>query len=223
VSAPCKYCNDEGVVHTHTGDVIGPCSCVSDDVKPYTREELDSLALARRLSNPLMNDDDTTAISFGVARRLLATARAGLEDREQGINQDLIARVEQTIRREANNLHPDTLNTHRDILRRIADSLRAALDAARGVATAPDDQAAADTEFGWLIEVKGAVDGRYSWYTGGPDGFWTNDASKALRFARKQDAELVMGRDRNVFERCIATQHGFDTPRSGLAPKGGGE
>lgn len=25
--APCKWCNDEGVVHTHDGQIIGPCEC----------------------------------------------------------------------------------------------------------------------------------------------------------------------------------------------------
>lgn len=29
--APCKWCNDEGVVHTHDGEVIGPCECVPQE------------------------------------------------------------------------------------------------------------------------------------------------------------------------------------------------
>lgn len=24
---PCKWCNDEGIVHTHDGEIIGPCEC----------------------------------------------------------------------------------------------------------------------------------------------------------------------------------------------------
>jgi hypothetical protein len=24
---PCRWCNDEGVVHTHDGEIIGPCEC----------------------------------------------------------------------------------------------------------------------------------------------------------------------------------------------------
>lgn len=29
--APCKWCNDEGVVHTHDGEIIGPCECAVND------------------------------------------------------------------------------------------------------------------------------------------------------------------------------------------------
>lgn len=28
---PCKWCNDEGIVHTHDGEVIGPCECAHRD------------------------------------------------------------------------------------------------------------------------------------------------------------------------------------------------
>lgn len=29
--APCKWCNDEGIVHTHDGEIIGPCECTHSD------------------------------------------------------------------------------------------------------------------------------------------------------------------------------------------------
>jgi hypothetical protein len=28
---PCKWCNDEGIVHTHDGEIIGPCECTESD------------------------------------------------------------------------------------------------------------------------------------------------------------------------------------------------
>jgi hypothetical protein len=31
--ARCPWCNDEGVVHTHEGEVIGDCVCVAWDAK----------------------------------------------------------------------------------------------------------------------------------------------------------------------------------------------
>lgn len=28
---PCPWCNDEGIVHTHDGEIIGPCECARID------------------------------------------------------------------------------------------------------------------------------------------------------------------------------------------------
>lgn len=48
---PCKYCNDEGVVHTHDGDVIGPCACASSppDSAPTMKDLGDGAADAAQL------------------------------------------------------------------------------------------------------------------------------------------------------------------------------
>lgn len=38
----CQRCNDEGVVCTHDGDIIGPCDCTSDDLASEARRLLDA-------------------------------------------------------------------------------------------------------------------------------------------------------------------------------------
>lgn len=39
---PCPHCNDEGVVCTLDGDIIGPCDCTSDDLFTEARRLLDA-------------------------------------------------------------------------------------------------------------------------------------------------------------------------------------
>lgn len=55
----------------------------------------------------------------------------------------------------------------------IADAIRAAITAQGEV-----------EEHGWLIEIAGP-----KWFLAGKGWNWTKDASAALRFARRQDAE----------------------------------
>lgn len=69
------------------------------------------------------------------------------------------------------------------------------------------------TETGWLIERLSPPE----WYAGGPctrwqwrheidaPDLWTTDASKALRFARKQDAETLIHFEGYIG--AIATEH----------------
>jgi len=38
----CPHCNDEGVVCTHDGDIIGPCDCTSDELFTEARQLLDA-------------------------------------------------------------------------------------------------------------------------------------------------------------------------------------
>lgn len=65
-------------------------------------------------------------------------------------------------------------------------------------------------ETGWLIELRGGPP--QWWYLGedGEDGQgWTSDSLKALRFARKQDAEAYIG---NVgWTEAFATEHEWAT------------
>ena len=60
-------------------------------------------------------------------------------------------------------------------------------------------------ETGWLIEAN--PDGGLPWWlgiNGSYEVFWTGDASKALRFARKEDAILYM---HTYGFQGIATEH----------------
>lgn len=67
-------------------------------------------------------------------------------------------------------------------------------------------------EFAWLIE-KGSEDGRPVYRAmsemPGAEGYWTSDPYKALRFARKKDAEDVI-RAYKVTG-ASAVEHGWDT------------
>jgi hypothetical protein len=62
-------------------------------------------------------------------------------------------------------------------------------------------------ETGWLIET--AIDGRPHWWNG--HAFkadeWTCDSLQAIRFARKEDAEVVMARCCVAREPMSATEH----------------
>jgi hypothetical protein len=72
-------------------------------------------------------------------------------------------------------------------------------------------------ETGWLIERRGV--GSPSWYAAGPasrwewqqalvtPALWTNDASKALRFARKVDAETLIHFE--GWQRVEAVEHAW--------------
>lgn len=73
------------------------------------------------------------------------------------------------------------------------------------------------TETGWLIECIGTP--HPIWYAAGPRSrwewqrtldtpyAWTTDASKALRFARKEDAETLIHLE--SFQQVIATEHAW--------------
>ena len=39
---PCKWCNDEGIVYTHDGEIVGPCEC-SDAVAKGRRAVAESM------------------------------------------------------------------------------------------------------------------------------------------------------------------------------------
>jgi hypothetical protein len=39
---PCPHCNDEGVVCTLDGEIIGPCDCTSDELFAEARRLLDA-------------------------------------------------------------------------------------------------------------------------------------------------------------------------------------
>ncbi len=45
---PCPHCNDEGVVCTLDGEIIGPCDCTSDDLFTEARRLLDAATTAPR-------------------------------------------------------------------------------------------------------------------------------------------------------------------------------
>lgn len=49
-----------------------------------------------------------------------------------------------------------------------------------------------ETEFAWLIEAKAEDGPLYYCFDDGRMNKWTTDSTKAIRYARKQDAELVI-------------------------------
>lgn len=59
-------------------------------------------------------------------------------------------------------------------------------------------------ENGWLIEQRGNVP---CWWDG--EGEWTTDSRKALRFARKQDAETYI--DEVGWTEAFASEHIWTT------------
>lgn len=92
---------------------------------------------------------------------------------------------------------------------------------------APVEQAPV-IERGWLIERK---KGGYFYQTPRMNG-WTNDSVKALRFARKCDAEAIAGKYNMRFEAIITEHEWHDSAAAPSAPgredassagKGGGE
>jgi hypothetical protein len=72
-------------------------------------------------------------------------------------------------------------------------------------------------ETAWLVELRGMGSPQWARLRLG-DWVWTDDASKALRFSRRQDAEEICG----IFEELdvIATEHMWCSPASGGADHG---
>lgn len=80
------------------------------------------------------------------------------------------------------------------------------------------------TEFAWLIETDGPHYIHVSKIAGMYRYEWTRDASKALRFARKVDAEDARDGLREMYEELFkfpthqsatAVEHGWDVHESG--------
>lgn len=65
------------------------------------------------------------------------------------------------------------------------------------------------SEAGWLIELKPSVSKRPVWFH--LDEQWVDDASKALRFARKQDAEAFI--EHSGWTEAFASEHMWSDPR----------
>jgi hypothetical protein len=71
------------------------------------------------------------------------------------------------------------------------------------------------SEFGWLIELKSSVSPTPTYYGENEEGVlgWTADHMKALRFARREDADLVIRCE--GWTEAFAAEHGWD----GAKPK----
>ena len=97
------------------------------------------------------------------------------------------------------------------------DDLRFALDVALST-LAPS--AAPSDETGWLIELKGQTPTWFQLSHGGDEWIgddWTPDASKALRFARKADAQAYI--DHIGWTEAFASEHMWcGPPRNRAAP-----
>lgn len=57
---PCPACNDEGVVCTHEGDIIGPCECMEPD--PDLQSAVDSVARGSRDEGVILTGDECRAL-----------------------------------------------------------------------------------------------------------------------------------------------------------------
>lgn len=64
-------------------------------------------------------------------------------------------------------------------------------------------------EYGWLIELKPEHRPRPTYYGENGEGVlgWTPDSLRAIRFARKEDAELVI--ECEGFTEAFACEHGW--------------
>jgi hypothetical protein len=74
-------------------------------------------------------------------------------------------------------------------------------------------------ETGWLIELKGNTP---SWAVVNPrdyDEHWTTDSTKAIRFARRQDAQAYI--DHIGWTEAFPSEHIWDEPRAARAHTGG--
>ncbi len=74
------------------------------------------------------------------------------------------------------------------------------------------------TRFAWLIERPQSSFPRVEWFrllqypqSHDKKGIWTTEATYALQFARREDAESFMRLEINDFVCCVATEHGFAT------------
>jgi hypothetical protein len=75
------------------------------------------------------------------------------------------------------------------------------------------------SETGWLIERRSRLGGTMLWYAAGPASrwerhqavetpeIWTDDASKAIRFARKADADTLIHFE--GFRNAVAVEHAW--------------
>ena len=92
---------------------------------------------------------------------------------------------------------------------RIARALMAAAKEADEAATMRESG-----QYGWLAELKGA---NPRWAFLNPmdyDEHWTTDASKALRFARREDAQAFI--DHSGWTSVFPTEHVWDDGKSAL-------
>ena len=64
-------------------------------------------------------------------------------------------------------------------------------------------------ESGWLIELKASVQSTPAYYGENEEGVlgWTSDNMKAIRFARKEDAQLII--DCEGYTEAFACEHGW--------------
>ncbi len=76
------------------------------------------------------------------------------------------------------------------------------------------------SETGWLVELKGQTPSWSTLFAGDYDDHWTEDSTKALRFARKVDAESFI--DWHGWTEAFASEHAWDDGRAHL-PVGAGE
>ncbi len=72
------------------------------------------------------------------------------------------------------------------------------------------------TETGWLIELVSRLGLPPTWFAFDDDsGYFTADSLKALRFARKQDAQAYI--DDVGWTECIATEHEWSDAKATAA------
>lgn len=106
--------------------------------------------------------------------------------------------------REKLTRHLDTLTE--EAIRRSLENIGEALFIRYG------DCGHASAERGWLIEWPPTPDSQPRWWH--PEHGWTVDASRAIRYARKEDAEAEIRRWRFVSTIC-ATEHTWLSPSTG--------
>ena len=68
-------------------------------------------------------------------------------------------------------------------------------------------------ETAWLVELKGSTPSWAVCFAGDYDDHWTTDSTKALRFARKADAEAFIAW--NGWTEAFASEHMWTTPPVG--------
>ena len=101
---PCPHCNDEGVVCTLDGEIIGPCDCTSDDLFTEARRLLDrwdALDLsdivddARPLIAALLAERDADVSAGAVARTVAMSHIAAERDAERAARERAEAEARQ--------------------------------------------------------------------------------------------------------------------------------
>ena len=105
---------------------------------------------------------------------------------------------------------PNLDEADRQTIKHHADDLIGVGNAALKKAVYPPTPAP-KSETGWLIEVKGRGDAVWWCCSGGFSPIsWTTQSEKACRFARKQDAELII--NKLEISHAIATEHAWCAP-----------